>query len=154
MKNNTMKITMSNFVALNILNDLNKYSHITGILGYAISRTKKNILDEVKVFNDEREKLVRKYGTENEDKTISVKEDSENYREFIKEYIPLAQATFETEIYLVTQEEYDNSEVYNEKLSVSDYEWLESLFIDHREEEPVEETQPETNNENKVDEAV
>jgi len=153
MKTNTMKVTMSNFVALNVLNDLNKFSHITGILGYAISMTKKDILEQVRIFNDEREKLVRKYGTENEDKTISVKEDSENYKEFIKEYIPLAQANFEANIYQITQEQFDNTDIFNEKISVGDYEWLEGLFVDRTVKETSEEKSEPVENSN-VDEAV
>jgi len=42
-----MKATISYYVAISLLNELNKYSFITGKLGFAISRTKNVLRNEV-----------------------------------------------------------------------------------------------------------
>lgn len=62
-----MKINLTNLALIETLNMLNKFNNVTGKLGYAIARTKSKMMAELKPFEDERNKLIEKYGVVGED---------------------------------------------------------------------------------------
>ena len=125
-----MKITMTYFFAINFLNELNKYSDITGKLALAISRTKNNLMNEIRIFNDERDKLVKKYGKEDDKGNFSVEPGDENFAAFTDEYIPLAETTFEGTIYQISQEDFDKANFNSDTLTVADYDRLMGFFVE------------------------
>ena len=95
---------------------LNKFAGVTGKLGYAISKTKGRMEIEFKPFEEERMKLIRKYGTPDENGNYSVSQDAEDF---------------------------NNSNYYVEDASVRDYDLLKALFVERKEEPVIEEVKSE-----------
>jgi len=73
---------------------------------------------------------LQKYGKLDENGNYFVDEKDENFAAFNDEIIPLVETKFEMNIYQVTQEEFDKADIYNESLSVEDYDRLQALFIE------------------------
>lgn len=133
MKSKNIKGT--NEVFMTILNTLNKFSSVTGKLGYGISKTKKSIIQEIEPFEEQRKMLIEKYGEKNE-KTdnIQIKQDSENFQKFIEELKPLLNIELEIPFWQVTQEQFEsNQSLFTSEANVDDYDILQELFIEKEE---------------------
>lgn len=124
-----MKIKLNNATLVDIMGTLSKFDNASGKLSYAIHKTKRKLADDVKDFEDIRNKLIVKYGDENEDGTYTIHKDTEAYNKYINEIIPISEELVEVELYQITREEFDNSDYYNEKASTKDYDILEVLFV-------------------------
>ena len=127
---NTIKKEITNFQMINIIPVLNKFADATGKLGYVITRAKTKMIAEVKPFEEERDKLFRKYGTENEDGTYSVDPGSEHFQDFVKELTSILDDKTEIEIRQLTQEEYDALEEFPKEATAKDYELIEDMFVE------------------------
>ncbi len=138
-----MKIKMNNITIMEIMQVINKFGFVTGKLGYAISKTKSRMLTEIQPFESEREKLITKYGTKDEESgQITIDPASPNFKEFQKEITPLVNDLCEIDIYQVTKEEFDSADIFNEDCSSRDYDLLEAIFVETQKndkEEPQEE---------------
>ena len=129
-----MKINFSNGAIIETLQVLNKFGNVRGKLGYAISRTKKLMLEELKPFEDERNKLIQKYGEKSEDGDFVVKPNTDNYKKFIEEILPLTnEISIPIDVFQVSQEEFDNNEsIFEcENAAVKDFDMLSTLFVKH-----------------------
>lgn len=129
-----MKINLTNLALIETLNMLNKFNNVTGKLGYAIARTKSKMMAELKPFEDERNKLIEKYGVVGKDGQYSVPQDSENFTDFAREVTAIAEETVEIDFHQVSQEVFDNTDVYSEDCTTRDYELLEVLFVEKQKE--------------------
>lgn len=130
MKNMTVKnIKMTNFTLLETMQTVSKFAPITGRLGYAISKTLKNMRQEFEPFDEERSKLIRKYGEADAQGNFSVAPDSENFQEFAKEVTSIADEMVSVDFYQISKEEFDEADYYIEDCNVRDYEVLEALFV-------------------------
>lgn len=144
-----MKINMTNFALIETLNMLNKFNHVTGRLGYAISKTKSMMENELRPFELERSKLVQKYGVKGEDGQYSVPQDSDNYVDFAREVTAIAEETVEIDFHQVPKEVFDNTDIYSDNCSVREYDLMEALFSQRPEPAPAE-AEPETEVEEEV----
>lgn len=127
-KEKTIKGT--NEVFLNILNTLNKLTNITGKLGYAISKTRKKISQELEPFEEQQKLLIEKYGVQEESGRIVIKPQTENFKLFIQEIQPLAELPMEISFWQVSQEDFDNNEsLFNSNANVNDFDLLQEFFI-------------------------
>lgn len=125
-----MKITMNNMALIELLQTLNRFADVTGKLGYAISKTKKNMESELVVFEVERQKLIKKYGTNDGNGNYSVDENSETYHDFVKEVTEIAEEQVEINFFQVSQEVFNKTDYYSDECSVRDYDILEALFVE------------------------
>ena len=125
------KIKGTNETFLNIANTLNKLTDITGKLGYAISKTRKQVATELAPFEEQRELLIKKYGEENKETgQIRIYPSSDKFKDFIKQIQPLAEIELQIPFWQVTQEEFDNNEsLFNSNANVNDFDILAELFI-------------------------
>lgn len=126
-----MKLTMTYRNAFALIDILNKYQTVKRRLGLMISRTKKNLLDEIQIFNQEKDKLIKEYGKQGSDGNFSISKDDANFEEFNTELNTLADTTFEAEIYQVSQQDFDDSKVYeDDNLSSKDFDFLLQFFVE------------------------
>ena len=125
-----MKITMNNMALIELLQTLNRFADVTGKLGYAISKTKKGMESELAVFEVERQKLIRKYGTDDGNGNYSVDEKSESYQDFVKEVTEIAEEQVDIEFFQVSPDVFRKADYYSEECSVRDYDILEALFVE------------------------
>ena len=126
-----MKIKFNNITLMNILEILNKFTSVSGKLGYAISKTKKQISQELEPFQEQRMKLFEKYGEKSGDQ-LMIKENSENYQKFLDEFKPIAEdIIIELDIFQITREEFESNESLFEikDATVDDFDLLQELFI-------------------------
>ena len=126
-----MKIKFNNITLINILEILNKFTSVAGKLGYAISKTKKQIFQELEPFQEQRMKLFEKYGEKSGDQ-LMIKENSENYQKFLDEFKPIAEdIIIELDIFQITREEFESNESLFEikDATVDDFDLLQELFI-------------------------
>ena len=127
-----MKIKFNNNTLSIIFQKLNKFTSISGKLGYAISKTKKQISQQLEPFEEERRKLFEKYGTEDEENhQLKIETDSENYKKFIEQITPLLQIETEIDVFQITQEEFEKHEEMFDipEATVEDFDLLQELFI-------------------------
>lgn len=127
-----MKIKFNNNVLLLVLEKLKKFTLISGKLGYAISKTKKQMLQELQLLEDEKYKLFEKYGTEDEEShELKIKKDSENYQKFMEQITPLLQIEVEIDVFQLTKEEFEKHEEMFDipEATVEDFDMLQELFI-------------------------
>lgn len=127
-----MKIKFKNDVLYIVFQRLNKFMSISGKLGYAISKTKKQMSQQLELFEAERRKLFEKYGTEDkENQQLKIEKDSENYEKFMEQMTPLFQIETEIDIFQITQEEFEKHEEMFDipEATVEDFDLLQELFI-------------------------
>lgn len=124
-----MKIKMTNFALTSVMNTLTKFANVTGKLGYAISMTNDDIRIKARPFYAEREKLIRKYGTDDGKGNISVSADSEHYIDYAKELTDVLEMDVEVDFYQISRDEFNACNYYNENADTHDYDVLKALFI-------------------------
>lgn len=105
------------FNRLNILQSIS--SKVTGKLGYAVARNIRKIIDECQDFLKIKDELVHKYGTEDENGNIVIKQNTEEYENFIEELQVYSDIQCDVDIFKVNEEELWNSALNaNEMLSI------------------------------------
>ena len=124
-----MIMKMNNATVMEILNVLGKFDECEGKLSYAIHKTKRKMVTEFQDFETVRNKMIIKYGKEDENGNYSIKPGTEEYQKYMDEIIPISQDVVEIDVYQISQEDFDKSEYYNEKASTKDYDILEALFV-------------------------
>ena len=72
-----MKITNGTIVEL--IEVINKFQDVTGKLAYAMAKNRLILGEHMKDFEEVRNNLIKKYGTEDENGNVSINQDSENY---------------------------------------------------------------------------
>lgn len=125
-----MKI--NNISLIEVLKTLNKFNQVTGKLGYAISKAKKEMMKQLEPFEEERYKLLQRYGQTDESGNLKIEPDSKNFEKFIQEFRPLAQEILiEINPFNITREEFEGNESLFEikDANVNDFDLLQTLFI-------------------------
>lgn len=124
-----MKIKMTNLALNSVMEILVKFVNVTGKLGYAISVTNDDIKNKIKPFYAERDKLIKKYGTDDGDGNYSVKQDSDEYIAFARELTDVLDMTTEIDFYQISSDEFYASDYYVDNASARDYDIIKTLFI-------------------------
>ena len=120
---------MNNLNLMGIIRILNKFSFVTGALGYAINKTKRKMIVEAQIFEEERMKLFEKYGENDGEGNYSVDPNTDYFPEYYKELTSIGEEMVEIDFKQVTKEEFEATDIYNENCSVEDYDILEALFV-------------------------
>ena len=128
---NTIELKLNYHTIEIALATLNKFTFVTGTLGLGISKTRIQMAEEATIFEQERDKLLKKYGTLDETTKKYKVEDtnSENYKKLMEELIPLLETECSITLYQVTREEFDKVDISNDKCDVDDYTLIEQLFV-------------------------
>ena len=90
------------------------------------------MMDELKPFDEQREKLIEKYGEKTENDGYAIDPESDNYKKFMDEIMPLAnEIMIGIDIYQVTQEDFDNNESLFDckEATVKDFDMINALFV-------------------------
>lgn len=127
-----MKIKFNNNILSIIFEKLNKFTSISGKLGYAISKTKKQMAQQLEPFEEERRKLFEKYGTQDkESHQLKIEIDTENYKKFIDQITPILQIEVEIDVFQLTREDFEKHEEMFDipEATVEDFDLLQELFI-------------------------
>ena len=120
---------MTRYALLNGMEVLNKFSFVNGELGYAVAKTKANMKDCFKEFADIRQKILEKYGQQDEKGEWYVDENSESYADYTKEIFETVDQVIEVEISTVPKDVFRNSDIYNPNCTTLDYEVFARLMI-------------------------
>lgn len=89
----------------------------TGKLGYAVARNIRILTTELTEFENEREKLIRKYGKQNGDQII-IENGSKEYFEFLEEMKEFEDIELNFELMKVSQELLENSNLTADKMYI------------------------------------
>ena len=108
-----MKIKEADKIATVLLNML----QIKGIVGYKIARNLRMINDELKEYNDIKQDLFHKYGTE-KDGNLIIEKSSENYSLYLKEIEPYEDQDVSFDFKKITDEELQNGDLTAEQILV------------------------------------
>ena len=100
---------------------LNTMLQIKGIVGYKIARNLRMINEELKEYNEVKQDLFRKYGTE-KDGNLVIERGSENYSLFMQEIQPYEEQDVDFDFKKITDEELQNGDLTAEQvLILSEY---------------------------------
>lgn len=118
-----MKI--NNITMLAAIETMSKFPNATGKIAYAMSRNIRIFNQELQDFYNEKNKLVKIYGTEDADGNISIDKNSSNWIAFLQEYQPLLDIEIDVDVFQI-----DASEMPElEGATLSDYNILNSILI-------------------------
>lgn len=123
-----MNIKVTNMTLLNILNLLDKFGFVTGELGYAIAKSKQQMLEKILPFGEKRKAILEKYGEADENGNYKINQESEHYNEYANEIVSIAEEMIDLELIQVSKEVFDATDIYRDELSSRDYEMLQTLF--------------------------
>lgn len=127
-----MKITFNNNALTLCVQKLNNLTQVSGKLGYAISKAKRQFMRELEPFEEQRGILFKKYGQKDpQTGELKISQNSEHYQDFINEITPLLQIETEIDIFQIPREEFESNEsIFKVKdITVSDFDLLQELFI-------------------------
>lgn len=121
-----MKFNFTIFRMIDLLSVFDKFSNADKELGYAIAKTKLNILDVLAEYREKVNDIASKYETIDENGKKSIPSDS--YKDYILEMSEYFNNQVEVEIYQVPRGVIKESNYYNPDCKVSEYELLVALF--------------------------
>lgn len=92
-----------------------------GIVGYKIARNLRMITEELKEYNEVKQGLFEKYGTE-KDGNLVIDKFSENYTDFQKEIAPYEDQEIYLDFKRITEDEFMSSDLTAEQIMIlTDY---------------------------------
>lgn len=104
-----------------LLNVLTTMLQTKGIVGFKIARNYRMISDELKEYNQIKQELFQKYGTEINGQLVINKLD-DNYVKFMDEMKPYDEQEVNFDFKKITEEEFENGDLTAEQiLFLSDY---------------------------------
>lgn len=96
---------------------LNTMLQIKGIVGYKIARNLRMINEELKEYNQIKQELFEKYGTEQDGKLI-IDKFSDNYTNYLKEIAEYENQEVNFEFRKITDEELQNGDLTAEQILI------------------------------------
>lgn len=120
-----MKITNGTIVEL--IEVINKFQDVTGKLAYAMAKNRRILSEHMKDFEEVRNELVKKYGSEDENGNIFINRDSENYQAFVDEIVPILNILVDVDLFQLDKDEFELP--YCETATMNDYSLIEAVFV-------------------------
>ena len=96
---------------------LNRMLQIKGIVGFKIARNLRMINDELKEYNEVKQSLFEKYGTE-KDGNLVIDKFSDNYTNFLKEIAPYEEQDVNFDFKRITEDEFMASDLTAEQVLI------------------------------------
>lgn len=84
---------------------------VTGKVGYAVSYNIRKLSDEVPEYENMRDDLIKKYGTEDEEGKVGIRIGSEEYQKFSEEIEQYDKMEFDINIIMVKPEDLESSDL-------------------------------------------
>ena len=94
---------------------LKQMLQVKGIVGYKIARNLRMITDELKEYNQVKQELFEKYGTE-KDGNLVIDKFSENYANYLKEIAPYEDQDVDFDFKRITEDEFMGSDLTAEQI--------------------------------------
>lgn len=88
-----------------------------GIVGYKIARNLRMINEELKEYNEVKQELFTKYGTE-KNGTLIIDKGTENYEKFLEEIKPYEELDVDFDFVKFTEEDYMSGELTAEQILI------------------------------------
>lgn len=115
-------MTMTNMEMLNRLSILQSVSaKVTGRLAYAVARNIRKITNECQDFLQIKDDLIRKYGTEREDGSLVIQQNSEAYAKFMNELKMYTDIPCDVDVYQVNEEDFWNSTLNADEMLLMEF---------------------------------
>lgn len=116
-----------------LYDSLMRMRDVTGFkVAWAVAKNIKNLETEARFFEEQRDKLIRRYGKE-EGGTLMIKRDSENFQSFIEEYEELNKMETDVDLYTIT-DDIDEKDFHCDTAKASDFLLLMKYIV--KKEEP------------------
>ena len=127
-----MKLT--NGAIYDIRESVQKFSNAKGRTAFVLFRALRKLQEEIQDCENQKNELIKKYGKENEDGSISIsQDDKEASQKFFSEFGPIL--NFEIDVELPLMSEADFSALYNvdaPNATMNDYAIIDAFLVDHK----------------------
>lgn len=125
-----MKIELTNWNIVNLINVLDKFSATKGKIGHSIAATRSNLEEAILPFIRQRNELLAEYGKEVEDGRHIIDKDSEHYDEYMNKFTKIAENQVEVEINQIPKTDFNYEDLYGDDVTVRDYKFIEEIFVE------------------------
>ena len=127
-----MKLT--NGAIYDIREAVQKFSDAKGRTAFVLFRALRKLQEEIQDCENQKNELIKKYGKENEDGSISIsQDDKEASQKFFSEFGPIL--NFEIDVELPLMSETDFSALYDvdaPNATMNDYAIIDAFLVDHK----------------------
>lgn len=127
-----MKLT--NGAIYDIREAVQKFSDAKGRTAFVLFRALRKLQEEIQDCENQKNELIKKYGKENEDGSISIsQDDKEASQKFFSEFGPIL--NFEIDVELPLMSEADFSALYDvdaPNATMNDYAIIDAFLVDHK----------------------
>lgn len=127
-----MKLT--NGAIYDIREAVQKFSNAKGRTAFVLFRALRKLQEEIQDCENQKNELIKKYGKENEDGSISIsQDDKEASQKFFSEFGPIL--NFEIDVELPLMSEADFSALYDvdaPNATMNDYAIIDAFLVDHK----------------------
>lgn len=127
-----MKLT--NGAIYDIREAVQKFSDAKGRTAFVLFRALRKLQEEIQDCENQKNELIKKYGKENEDGSISIsQDDKEASQKFFAEFGPIL--NFEIDVELPLMSEDDFAALYDvdaPNATMNDYAIIDAFLVDHK----------------------
>ena len=109
---------------------LHRMESLTGDAGYAVARSLKALDPEYEIAQSCRISIFKKYGTEQEDGSYVIRNDSDKKEDFIREMDELMAREVDVNLHQVLADKYNPDEIYCLSAQAIDYRVFEELMVE------------------------
>lgn len=125
-----MKLT--NAAIYDLITVINKFGGAKGRTAFVFFRALRKLQDEIKDCDEQKNKLIQKYGKEVENGIVIPRDDQEANDKFIKEFSPILFSTIEVDIPQLTEDEFNSLyDIAPEDATMNDYAILDAFMVEH-----------------------
>lgn len=119
-----MKINYASMEA--VAEALSRMSTLTGMVGYAVMRTKDRLDPEYRIYSQMRANIIKKYAPAGKD---GISPDDPGFEDFAKEYNEFLSTKVDVDVYQIAPGDYDLDKIYCENARAIDYEVVKALIV-------------------------
>lgn len=127
-----MKLT--NAIIYDLIGALNKFGNAKGKPAFVIFRTLRKLQDEIKDCDEQKNKLIQKYGKEIDGGIGIAPDDEEANKKFFEEFYPILLCEIDVNIPQMSEAEFNMLEdIEAPEASVNDFALLDAFLVEHPE---------------------
>lgn len=125
-----MKLT--NAIIYDLIGALNKFGNAKGKPAFVIFRTLRKLQDEIKDCDEQKNKLIQKYGKEIDGGFGISPDDEEANKKFFEEFSPILFCEIDVNIPQMSETEFDMLEdIEAPEASINDFALLDAFLVKH-----------------------
>ncbi|HAU86816.1 MAG TPA: hypothetical protein DCW90_15400 [Lachnospiraceae bacterium] len=142
---------LANATIYDLIAVINKFGDAKGRTAFVFFRALRKLQDEIKDCDEQKNKLIQKYGKEVENGIAIPRDDKEANDKFIREFTPILFSTIEVDIPQLTEDEFNSlCDIAPKDATMNDYALLDAFMVEH----PVAEKKEEEEKPEKVEAEV